>query len=159
MPVALGVRRRVDAHKAAARLDVALERQLLLCVEHISAGVDEHHRRHRLELLIGKHAGVIRCLCCQTACLHQIGHCLDPGRDRLVLPLGGFGEDQHRAQQVAWLSRGGLFRALVGVRARSGQGAQEHQGENSENTRGIYSHGKVHIAVGMLLLACLLGTG
>jgi hypothetical protein len=55
-PVVFGVRRGVDPDEAAARLDVALERGLLLVVEDVARGAQEDHHLVLLELLVFEHA-------------------------------------------------------------------------------------------------------
>src|SRR5690606_8478853 len=94
LPVVLGVGGGVDAHVAAAVLDVALERLLLVGVQDVTGGGQEGHRVVLGEVGGGELAGLLGRVDGDAGRAAEFLQRGDALRDGVVAEAGGLGEDQ-----------------------------------------------------------------
>lgn len=107
-PVVLGVGRRVDAHVAAAGGDIVLERLLLVGVEDITGGGEEHHRVVAGQVVGGELRARLGGVDLDPGGRAQLLQRGDTLGDRVMTEPCGPGEDQNALLGPARLGRGDL---------------------------------------------------
>src|SRR6516225_4638435 len=92
-PVILGIARRMDADKSAARADVAFERSLMLLIEDVPGRAEEHDNLVLRERRVGETPGVFRVIHSKAVLGAERPDGGDAVRYRVVTKPSGLGED------------------------------------------------------------------
>ena len=93
-PVVLGVRGGMHADVSASRLDVALEDILLRWIQHVARRTQEDDGAVARQVLLGKGAGILRCVDRESILLAELPDCGDAVGNGAVAVSCRFGEDE-----------------------------------------------------------------